>query len=257
MNCKTEFDNDGAGLKLVATTAPSLTPSLHQTLSLDDWQRRARNVPTMDEAQQLRNELGRLQAQKNEEQVQFRRDDQKRLAGLDEELIRLYKQSVVGGYVEMKRMSPAMTTDDWRHLPGMFVTLPLNVVHTPLRASEMLRWESAANKCSVHSTQGNYLWFRDAAGMLLVTSERVLFVSQADKNRNQVWQSGLDEISNVELQTVQGSVVVVLHFTNQRPLGFEMGVNKWNLVIDGATHTLTMTPEDLVLMLKSLMTVSV
>lgn len=253
-NCSTEFDSDGALLKLVSTTAKALGDSLNQSLALDDWQRRARNMPTGEEVQQLRNELAQLQAKKNAEQVQLRRDEQRRLGKLEEELMQLYKQSAVGGYVPLKRMSPAASPDDWKHMPGLFVVLPLNVVHTALRTSEVLRWESAANKCSVHTTQGNYLWFRDAAGVLLVTTERVLFVAQGDKGRNQLWQCGLYEMSNVEIQTVQGSTVVVLYFHNQRPMGFEMGVNQWSLIVDGATHSLTMTPDDLVSMLRSLIT---
>ncbi|MBV9864399.1 MAG: protein kinase [Abitibacteriaceae bacterium] len=251
-SCHTEFDQDGNSLKLAATTASALTPSLNQSLSLEDWQRRARGIPTLEEAQQLRNELARLQAQKNEEQVQFRRDEQRRLAQLEEEMFQLYKQAVLGGFTPLRRMSPAASAHDWKHMPGSFVVLPLNIVHSALRSNEELRWESTANKCSVQTIQGACLWSRDASGVLVVTSERIMFVSQTEKQRNMMWQCENYQISAVDIQAVQGSSVIVLHLVNNTLIGFEMGIAKWDLVMDGSTHTLTMTPEDLVTLLKSL-----
>ena len=250
--CHTEFDSNGTLVKLVATSSDALQPFINEQLSLEDWQRRARGIPTSHDASSLRSEMKRLTRLKGEEQERYGQVEQRRRKGLEEEFQQLYRQAILGGFVELKRMHMASTLQDWKRIPGTFIPLALTHLRTHIRPSEALRWESPAHKGSLLGPAGQMKWNAETQGMLLVTSERILFVSAPDR----VWQSALSDVSSAKAYQVKdGGAVVALGFRNSPVLtGFELKDVTWDLISDGHDYPITLTPRDLEQLLNALVT---
>jgi hypothetical protein len=251
--CKTEFDSEGNDLKLVATPSGALSPLVGQVLSMQDWQRRARGLPVGSEAGQLRNELQRLQAQKQGEQAQFQQNWQRRHAQLQNELLELLRNSVLGGFIPIKRMSQYAAADDSDTDAGPAILLKSHARRIPLRASENLRWECPASHCSVKMSGGIFYWQREATGTLVVSTERVLFHGSGADDK--LWQRSLAKLQAAEVHRVQGVIVAGLTFEDlQRPVGFEMNSFAWDIVVDGKPYSLVFSAHELVEMLNHLIT---
>ncbi|HEX8234754.1 MAG TPA: serine/threonine-protein kinase [Abditibacteriaceae bacterium] len=242
-DCKTEFDTEGNVLKLVATSAPSLSRFVGQMLTLEDWQRRGRGLPTGTEAHELRNELTRLQAQRHTDRNQSMRTQASLRAGLEAELLQLLKQSVMKGYIPLKRIS--------QYAPGgnagndTHINLNGNGARIPLRASEVLRWESPARLCSVRIVNNRMEWRQEAEGTLVISSERVLF-GHNDQD-TPLFQRSMQRLKTVEIEPVENVPVVVLTFTGfSDVVGFIVGDVRWEITLDDKNYTLTFSTQELV-----------
>ncbi len=231
-SCRTEFDIEGNVLKLVAAPpipsgagssnantsgANPLLPYVGQLLPLQDWQRRAHNLPTGSEAQSLRNELQRLEAARQNDRAEEAQRQSRQRTALEAELLELLKLSVIGGHVPIKRLSHYAAGSAANGATGgtaaggaaaggassdSFITLRDGSRRVPLRASEELRWESPARKCSVQLAAGRFQWQREADGTLIVSTERVLFHCKGARWEDDVlWQRSLDTLRAVAAAT--------------------------------------------------------
>lgn len=252
--CRTEFDSQDAGqpitqasnLKLVSTPPSSLTLSIGEVHTLLDWQRRAHSLPTVQEAAQIRHELAQLNARRHEERALSANTQARLRQGLEDELRQLLKQSVLAGYIPIKRLSPFAPNGQGAapdaDSPG-YINMRDSGMRVPLHVDEVLRWESPARQCSVRIVKGKAQWSRDSEGTLLVTSERILFHARA---QNQIWQRALSKLITVELERVQGVPVIVMAFGGEPPLGFETNDVQWDIVLDNRNYSLSFTPQELV-----------
>src|SRR5439155_27322945 len=105
------------------------------------------------EEQQLRREIDRLQARKQQEQAGFHQQERRNCARLEAELAEAARQAVLGG----------------------FLPLPPGSHRVPLRPRETVRWESTALRLKQRTVDGYPYWHPDAQGTLVVTGERLLF----------------------------------------------------------------------------------
>jgi hypothetical protein len=94
---------------LVTTTVPSLSRFVGQMLLLEDWQRRGRGLPTALRRTNYETNLRDANAASHRPQQSMRTQASLR-AGLEAELLQLLKQSVMKGYIPLKRIS--------QHAPG-------------------------------------------------------------------------------------------------------------------------------------------
>jgi Protein kinase domain len=251
--CKTEFDHERNDLKLITAPPGALSALLGQVLSMQDWQRRARGLPIGSEAQQLRNELQRLQAKKQQERAQFQRNWQRRHGQLQAELMELLKDSVLGGFIPLQRMSQYASAADNDTDDGLVIVFKGDARRIQLRAGEHLRWESPASQCSVKMSGGIFYWQREATGTLVVSSDRVLF--QGDGPDDRLWQRTLARLQAAEVHRVQDAMVAGLTFEDlHKPVGFEMNSVAWDIIVDGDAYSLVFSAHDLVEMLNQLVT---
>ena len=174
----------------------------------------------------------------------------RRRGALESELLQLLKQSVLGGFIPIKRMSHYAPGGANNNSAGngsafdSYITLRGSAQRAPLRVDEELRWESPARKCSVRVAAGRFQWQRDAAGTLLVTNQRILFHAPA---QDILWQRSLEKLQAVEAQSVEGVPVVMMMFQDLRnPVGFEVPDVQWDIVLDDRPYTLTFTARELV-----------
>lgn len=245
-SCHIEFDREGILLKLVAAPPGPLKPLAGRVMTSDDWRRIGRAIPTASETSQLRGELKRLEQARREETINQTVAQQRRQYQLESELTGLLKQSIIEGFVPLKRMNVPKDKNDLKQGRDTFVAIPLNDLHIPLRASEMLRWEATANRCKVEMNRGALECTREGNGILIVTTERVIFVTRSDRGP-QVWQRAVEQINEVQLAAVQDSAVLVLYLKDlPKPVGFEMTTATWDLVLEGTLRPIIMTPQDLV-----------
>ncbi len=191
--CHTEFDIAGNALRLVHTTQKTLLPFVNQVLPAPDWHRRAAGAPTEAEIIELNRELSRLQETRALERSQLQVAEARRREGMHDEMRGLLKQSVIGGYIPIRRMAAGSSSQDWVNLGGRFVVLQLDTIRTPLRSGEVLRWEMAAQKCTLMTQAGIPAWNREGHGVLTISSERVFFTSANQR----LWQVALYEIDRV------------------------------------------------------------
>ena len=162
----------------------------------------------------------------------------------------LLKQSVIGGYIPIRRMAAGSSSQDWVNLGGRFVVLQLDTIRTPLRSGEVLRWEMAAQKCTLMTQAGIPAWNREGHGVLTLSSERVFFTSANQR----LWQVALYEIDRVELYpSSEGTFILEpMSSTFKNRTSFELVEMKWTLIMDGAMMELTMTPKDIGGMVRNL-----
>jgi serine/threonine protein kinase len=244
--CKTEFDEDDGIAKLVWTSPGSFHAYLNRSFTWNDWQRIAAGAPTWDEEQQLRGELAHWQQQKQREHAEIQRAQLRERAPLERELTQLYRQSVVEGFIPLKRLTAA--SGNWMKSSGTFVALPWSSLHSPLHSGEALRWESPAYKLGVGSVLGVLLGTPDVQGLLSVTTERILYASPGE-----VWERSLKQLRSVETQALEGFMIFSLQFHNLRPpVLFSVGPVTWNLVVDGETREIVMAPQALEHILRTL-----
>lgn len=252
--CHTEFDIAGNALRLVHTTQKNLAPFLNNVLPAPDWHRRAAGAPTEAEIVELNRELSRLQETRSMERSQLQAAEIRRREGLHDELRGLLKQSVISGFIPIKRMAAASGAQDWVNTPGRFVVLPLDTIRTPLRAGETLRWEMGAQKCTLVTQAGIPAWNREGHGVLTITNERVFYTAPNQRANQLPWQAALYEIERVEIYpSSEGTFILEpmsSHFKNRT--SFEIVDSKWTLVMDGALMEMTMTPKDIAGMVRTL-----
>jgi serine/threonine protein kinase len=248
--CHSEWDIAANALKLVHSTQPNLQPYVKQILPAPDWHRRAAGAPTEAEIIELNRELSRLQEARAMERSQLQQQEAKRREAMHDELRGLLKQSVLSGFIPIKRMAAASSAQDWVNVPGRFVVLPLDQIRTPLRAGEVLRWEIPARKCTLVTQAGIPAWNREHHGMLTVTSERLFFTAPQQR----LWQVGLHEIEQVMLHpSSEGTFVLEpISSTFKQRTAFEMVDAKWNLVLDGAIWEMMLSPKDVAALVRSL-----
>jgi hypothetical protein len=245
--CKTEFDQEEATTRLVWTPPGNLNAYLNRSFSWNDWQRIAAGAPSVEEERQLRAELVHLQQEKQREQSELQRSRQRQLAPLEEELRQLYKQSILEGFIRLKRLTAA--SDNWMRSPGSSVVLPWSPLHTLLHSGETLRWESPANELGMGAVLGVLLGTSDAHGLLSITTERILFTSHPQK----VWERPVKQLRAVATQSLEGFTILSLEFRNLRvPVLFSVEPVIWNLVVDGEAREISMTPRDLENILRTL-----
>lgn len=244
--CKSEWDQQPGGLKLVATGAPALQGREGQSHTLNDWQKIGQGLPSGADATALRTELQRLIARKQAESAQWKAGASAARARAVLEFNELLRQSVIGGHIPIQRVShhaPQNTPQS-----GVHITVRGGQRRVQLRASEAVLWESPAQLCTVRIERGTMLWSRHSMGAFLVTSERVLFSSPGDTGT--LWQKPLRNIASVEMQYVQGaSVVLLTSADSDPPVGFELNEVSWDVMVDGETHTLKFAPHELAALL--------
>ncbi len=248
--CHTEFDIAGNALRLVHTTQKNLQPFINNVLPAPDWHRRASGAPTEAEIIELNRELSRLQETRSLERSQLQANEARRREGLHDEMRGLLKQSVIGGFIPIKRMAAGSSAQDWVTMGGRFVVLPLDTIRTPLRAGEVLRWEMAAQKCTLVTQAGIPAWNREGHGVLTITSERVFYTSPNQR----LWQAALYEIERVEIYPSSEGTFILEPMSSafKNRTSFELVEMKWTLILDGAMMELTMTPKDIGGMVRSL-----
>ncbi len=248
--CHTEFDIVGNALRLVHSTQKSLLPFVNQVLPAPDWHRRANGAPTEAEIIELNRELSRLQETRSLERSQLQAAEARRREGLHDEMRGLLKQSVIGGFIPIRRMAAGSSAQDWVNLAGRFVVLQLDTIRTPLRTGEVLRWEMVAQKCTLMTQAGIPAWNREGHGILTISSERVFYTAPNQR----LWQAALYEIERVEVYpSSEGTFILeLMSSTFKNRTAFELGEMKWTLVMDGALMELTMNPKDIGGMVRNL-----
>jgi hypothetical protein len=245
-NCHTELDNEVGGLlKLVGTTSASLKPNIGQALTLRDWQRRGLKLPTESESRQLIGELQRSKMQVQADMAQWQQGHKRQSAQLQDEWSELLKRAIVGGFIPFRRMSSqAPAASD------VYVSLRDDANRIPLRPSEELRWETAANLCISQVTWSGYNWSRAGSGTLVVTNERILFSSRGS---DAPWQAALGQVRHAETTVVQGALLVVLSLYNTpQMIGFEIGDARFEVVYEGKYYTIALSPLHLATLIKNL-----
>lgn len=248
--CHTEFDITGNALRLVYTTQKNLEPFVNQILTAPDWHRRANGAPTEAEIIELNRELSRLQETRSLERSQSQASEARRREALHDEMRGLLKQSVIGGFIPIRRMASGSSAQDWVTMGGRFVVLPLDTIRTPLRAGEILRWEMAAQKCTLVTQAGIPAWNREGHGVLTITSERLFFTAPNQR----LWQAALYEIERVEVYpSSEGTFILEpMSQTFKSRTSFELVEMKWTLIMDGAMMELSMNPKDIGGMVRTL-----
>jgi hypothetical protein len=239
--CSTEFDDAPGGLRLVRAASPELISHIGETYLINDWHRIGLGLPSGADAGALRTERQRLLTQKQNDQMRWQGVQRGQRVALEREFNELLRQSVIGGHIPIERVS--------HHAPqnspqsGVHIAVRGGSRRVQLRASENVLWESPAQLCSVRIERGVPLWSRHSWGSFLVTSERVLFSVPGDTY--QLWQKPLRSVASVEMQYVQGAPVVLLTFSDPDPaVGFLLNEVKWDVVVDGETHSLTFAPHE-------------
>jgi len=227
--CSTEFDSEGAGLRLVQSTAPAMWQNVGVVLSLTDWQRLGAGVPTTAQEYALHEELAKLQAAKRQEESAFRRRELERLAALDAELATLVKKSVLGG----------------------FITIASGAERLPLDKGEAVCWNSPAGRLKQRSRQGYSYWDVDVDGTLFVTTQRVVFATPDAKR----WQRPLSKMHTARGEHLGAGRVIpvlVMGFDGlQKPVAFYFGQVTASATVDGYQCSVTLTVTDLADMLQS------
>lgn len=225
--CSVEFDQEGSLMKLVVAPAGNLSAHVQRSYTLEDWQRLAAGLPTQSGEHQIRGELARLQVEDQKERARLQQAEQERRKQLDAELTGLLKQSFLDGWISQRLETPGVL----------------------LRRNEALRWQSPAHRCKQRSTQGCLYWQLDAAGTLLVTTERVLFQAQGGS----LWQKPLSKLLKAEVRDTQRIQLAALHFDGlQKPLAFAIGSLTMDVTVLGQKRSITLTPSDLVALLQAL-----
>jgi hypothetical protein len=218
--CRVEFDDEQRGLKLVNAGAGTLASHSGETHSLTDWHRVASGLLTSAEESLLWDEVIRLQANRQREQAQFEQAQRDREAGLVAEFVELYRQSILGGYADFKLEAPRVR----------------------LKSGETPRWECRVERWKVRTSDGYRYWSPDTRGYLVVTTERVLF----DAPGSSLWQRPLEKLTSVTLQHTSSATVLVLEVLElQKPIGFAIGDQVWEVTIDGRKASVTLTARDL------------
>jgi hypothetical protein len=253
--CHTEFDvEDGGMLRLMTASSSTLQRDTNRVLTLGDWQRRGQGLPTEEEAQRLRADLQRLQSLRQNDQVQWQNNERTRKRQMQVEWDDLLKRSIIAGYIPFRRLSGRSPATNGNHA---YVSLRDDNNRLQLRASEELRWETAANAWSAAavpqiSWQGFYLenqWNLFGAGTLTVTSDRVLF--NAWRNGGAPWQCNVQQISKIETQLVQDVMLVVLTLQNSTVIGFDVTGARLEVAFDGKLYEVALSPLHLESVLKS------
>jgi serine/threonine protein kinase len=246
-SCHTEFDTVGDVFKLVKTEMPRLKPLVGQILTLRDWNLKGEGLPAGSEAQALRNELIRLNAEKQAYQAQWQRDHQGIKAGMEKEFYDLLRQSVLGGFVPIQRMSQFAPPS--APAPGIYITIKGGGNRVPLRASESVLWESPARQCQVTVGAQGYIWRPHTWGVLLITGERLLFNPSEQDAR--LWQKPLAKIETVESHFARDAggqnipVILVTFSDGQTPMGLALSDVTWDIMVDGQIYPLTFHPHEL------------
>ena len=227
--CRTEFDESPRGLKLVGSGHPALARWTNGEASLPDWHRRARSLPTTLEEKGLREELARLEALRQGEQHHFHLSVQQRRAQLEVELSSACKQARLAGFIPVAHTAPNVRP----------------------RGRETVRWETQALKLKQRTQQGMPYWDSDGQGHLVITDERLLF----DNGSPSVWWRTLSKVVGVEQQDVFGAdapVVVVWIDGVQKPVGFAVAKETFQVSIGSRTTSIIGTAEDVVQLLNAL-----
>ncbi len=250
--CHTEFDIAANALRLVHTTQPALNPYIGTVLPAPDWHRRASGAPTEAEVSELGRELTQLQAQRAAERSQLQQSETKRREAMHDELRSLLKQSVLGGFIPIKRMATGNSAQ-WVNQPGRFVVLPLdNAAHAPVLPSEELRWEVSATKLTLpinpHGPPTS--WDREQKGMLTVTTERIFFMAPGVR-RLEVSLKKIEDVAVYPSQ-VKTQILEIVSSTFKQRTSFEIVDMPWTLVLDGALVELVMTPKDVAGLIRTL-----
>lgn len=230
-NCMTEFDDDQSGLKLVHSSAPQLSSLVGTIMSLADWHRVVKGVPTAAEESALRSELAQLEKLRQQEETRFLQAEQDRRNRLREELVGLVKKSVLGG----------------------FIAIPTGPERLLLKNGEVIGWSSLAKRLKLRSCYGQLYWDVDKEGTFLVTNQRIVF----DTPDAQRWQRRLSKLHTVRIEQARFELrstlgghsnpvnILVLAFDDlQRPVGFWIGEMEITLTINGHPCAVTLTTTD-------------
>jgi hypothetical protein len=172
--CSTEFDSEENGLRLVQSTAGSLSKNTGNVMALSDWQRLGAGVPTTTEEREMQQESAALQAMKDQEEAGFHEREERRRAGLDGQISELVKQALLAGFMGKETCSE----------------------HIPLGKSESLCWDARAARLKQRSQQGQSYWDVGDEGKLLVTTDRVIFAAPD----GQRWQRPRSKMHTVRVE---------------------------------------------------------
>lgn len=253
--CASEWNDENTVWRLMFTQIAALRPLIGQARSGEDWRRVALNLPSSEELTRLQNEQKELQAQRDRERARWKQGQKSQIEALNKELQALYQKSALGGFVPLRRMTPAKSADDWRHQNGTFVILPLSVSRSALAPGEVLRWESPALRCGVaHDVERNlYQLHPENNGMLVVTQTRLQFVNSLDDRPNQIWQMELRDLQKVELVQAEKRQVIILNAAPSNQLiGFEITPTPWTLKKNSTLHPFVVDASDLIELIHTL-----
>jgi len=222
--CQTEFDLEGAGLKLVRTDATALKASINRMFSVDDWQRVARQLPTSDEENRLRAEATKLNQAMKREQEELRKTWQKRHDKLTDEFNELFKKSFLEG----------------------FIPPPADDAGPAIDVSEYVRWRSPAKLLNNVTVNGLNYWTEDLSGILYVTNQRLCLIHE---NVVMWWQP----IARIEMTNAitwrLRTVLAVKFLGTQRPIGLAVEDARIEGELGGRRHTLVLSHQDLLQLL--------
>jgi hypothetical protein len=225
-NCSTEFDDEPSALKLVFSTHSQLQRCIGQSATLLDWHRQVAGVPTAAEKNVIQSNLGNLEAQKQKELEEFTDSCNSRRQQLYQELIELYKASLLHGYLKME---------------------PSKGERFRLEASESLCWESPAIKLKQRSRQGFTYWTSEGEGTLFVTNSRIAFVFASGV----CWEKLREKLTFVDPASYQSFHFISASFSGlQRPVGLYVGDIKVDISRDGLPVELCLSMNDLLNVLR-------
>ena len=219
-SCATEFDLKGGQHQLVATTVPDLLRHIGECHSLEDWQRLVNGLPSLTREEQMRKEIGRLRALKEQEERQWAKTQEQQRDQLQAELDRLLKEA---------------------YFAGAFALQPREK-RAGLRPEECLLWESPGEKLKVRTYQGYQYYEADLVGTLLVTDERLVFVS----GYGQVWQRKFNKLAAAEMAYCGSQRVLLAWFVDlQKPVPFVVSLGTMSVTVSGRTCTFNLGMDDL------------
>ncbi len=269
--CASEWNDEGASWRLVATRQPRFAPDINQAHPPEAWRRRAQGLPAPEDLSLLKREEGQLKAKlqilEEDARTSSLRQRQAQAQALQAELAALLKASALGGHVRLQRMTPARSAQDWKHQPGTFVVLAPQVVRLALFPSEAMRWESKATLCDARfdDARQSYVLAKRESGVLVVTDERLQFVNLHDDRPTQVWECSLPLLQRAFIVLVnpnargQSQVVIV---ESRAPagsaargtaaVGFEVAPTPWNVKCDDHMLEVSVDASDLAALLSRL-----
>jgi hypothetical protein len=139
---------------------------------------------------------------------------------LEKQVLGLIKQSYIGGFIPLSLQTTAIS----------------------LKKGENLLWESSAAKMKQQSSGGMLYWNSDESGMLIVTSQRIIFRPE----HANLWTRNLSKVVGVEQQPVGSLQVVVIYVDGlQRPVGFYVGDVQATMTFESRTFQFSLDGSDL------------
>lgn len=262
LNCDTEFDQEGQGLRLIdAPPSQALKAAAGRVLDVRDWQRLGLGVPTQSEVERLQGELQQLQSMRRNDLARSQTDALQQTSQLRTEWDETLRRAVIEGFVPFQRLSGRAPQNAGGE---SYVALRDDANRKALRSHETVRWETPGHlavgeeipSISLKSIlQGTILttqfqWGLAGSGTLTVTSERVVF--NPWQTGGALWQCLFDQIDRVETQLVHDTMLVILSLRDTPQLvGFDIGSAQLEVVFDGKPVNLAFSPLHLASVIKS------